>query len=415
MNAMNYDRVTLKSRARASLREANTRPWKVMLVFALLAGFLPGIVVNLLPDANRSAAYAMLYDMIADRDYMMDMIQRWGYNEVRDYYRALCTPALGVAVFSYLVSLLLSFFKMVMNFGHAHYALKLYRHEDTRVNDVFHGFSMAGQAIGTGIMTGLFTLLWMLPVLVVESCALILVGAWLSFSMLSEAAVELLMLVLIGILAVALIVYVMFISYRYSLAPYFILNNNMGIMDAIRESKNAMESKTAVRSNLGRRFMLDLSFLGWELLVTAIILVVAFLGIFITYALVRLSISLVGWYHMDWNVLTVGTAIGVVLSVVLGVLAALPLELWLAAYHASAEAGFFLAVTGQDREKSRQPGYPYAVPQPPRSPVSQSVWDNVPTPPPFTPPAPPPTPPAETPAAETETPKPEGPADNTEE
>lgn len=383
MSGINYDRVALKERARMSLRKANVRPWKATLVFVLVAAVLPGVITGLLPDANREAAQAMFYDLAVNPDYIMGMIQRWGFMETRNYYRDLCAPGLGVAVAAYLVTLLIGFFRMVMNFGYTYYALKLYRREETRIGDVFHGFSLAGQAIGTGIMTGLFTLLWTLPVLALEGCAVVIFVAVLAASALSEGAMLVLTVLFVGALMVALVVYIRIISYRYLLAPYYIFTSDRSIMESIRESK------TVMRNNLGRRFVLDLSFLGWELLDVLILLTVFAAGCFVTYAAAIMYVDIVSVFYLDWNMYMIGLTVEIVLSLIAGVAAAMPLELWIVAYEASAQAGFFLAVTGQERKGEATL---HNFPPPPPRPAGGSIWDNVPTPPGFT--APPPVPPA---------------------
>ena len=394
MNAMNYDRKTLKERAKASMRGIQPRPWKPTLVYLLIASILPMVVSMITQMVSSGGLLGNMMELSArlDAGYYMDEA------ELTALVVKMMSPVMATGVLSFFVSILMSLVQTVMGYGYKGYSLKLYRGEQTAVKDVFSGFYMAGRAICTSIMVGIFTTLWMLLAAVLAVCAILILTVALAAAGGSGGLTLLFILVYLGIIAFAV-----FISYRYSLAPYFILTTDMGTMDAIRESKNAM------RGNIGRRFMLDLSFLGWALLESLIICVVVYGGIFITLFAVGFNMAMSGAMpeYMDAamtaSVMTQFMG-GFYVSVVVGVLAALPLSLWLTPYQGAAEAGFFLIVTGQDDAPAAPQSAPeYIPPQP------SGIWDNVPTPPPFTPSAPvaPEAPAAPVTAEETSAPAPE--------
>lgn len=389
MNMTNYDRRTLKERAKASLRGVQPRTWKVTLVYLLIASLLPA-VLSMWNQLSGMGAYfdrlaylaqsgALENLQVADEMELLSLYWRSGSSSF--------TVAGGLSLF---VSILVSLIQTVMGYGYKSYALKLYRGEQTAVRDVFSGFGIAGRIICTAIMIYIFTFLWSVLAALLFLCAvMILVAVVLTLA--SEVASVVLLLLLIP-LYIGFLVAMLWITYRYSLAPYFIMTTDMGTMDAIRESKNAM------RGNIGRRFVLDLSYFGWDLLAVLIMMVVVCAGVCVAVFAVSMELSLSGAIpeYMGGAVLaSVLTKIvgGACVAVVIAALVALPLTLWLAAYRGSAEAGFFLIATGQDAPPVCGGGpVSYTPPQP------SGIWDNVPQPPAFTTPAPPTVPPVIPPA-----------------
>lgn len=381
MNVMNYDRKALKERAKASLRGTQPRPWKVTLVYLLIASVLPAAVSMIFQIVGSGGMLSKMIELGSrlDAGYYMDE------SEVLAASANILFPAMATGILSFFVSILMSLVQVVMGYGYRDYALKLYRGEQTAVKNVFSGFSLAGRAICTAIMVGIFTFLWTMLAAVLGVCAIMILTMAFAAAGSGTGILTLLVILLyLGIVACAI-----FVSYRYSLAPYFILTTDMGTMDAIRESKAAM------RGNIGRRFVLDLSFIGWGLLVAVIVFVVMYGGLFITILTVGYNMVMSGAIPeymdaaMSASVLTQFMG-GLYVSAGVGFLASLPLSLWLTAYRGSAGAGFFLVVTGQDdASATHRPAPEYIPPQP------SDIWNNVPTPPTFTPSAPqPPVPPA---------------------
>ena len=108
-----------------------------------------------------------------------------------------------------------------LTLGYAMFAISLFRGRKTSPTMVFYGFERFGKAFGLYIVMSIFVLLWSL------------------------------LLFIPGIIA----------ALRYSLCFYILADNpNMGIMQALNESKRMM------KGNKWKLFCLILSFIGWMIL-----------------------------------------------------------------------------------------------------------------------------------------------------
>lgn len=362
MNVMNYDRKALKRRAKEYMRDIRPRPWRVTLLFVLLAGLIPGAITALMPDPSRDAVLAIASDIGRDPQRWLAQLQGPGGADMLRYYGELFSSGAGMSIVTIFVTILVSLYGVVMNYGYMNYALKLYKGETTAYAQIFGGFPVAAKAIGASVMIYIYVFLWSLLGTFVGVCATLIAVVTVMAFELSGFMLGLIFLLVLAVW-IAIEIFVLFVSYRYTLAPYYILTSDKGVFAAIRASKEEMQG------NLGRYFVLELSFIGWELLMVLIVFVVALAGAFISIGLG----AAVGYG---------GAAVGYFVSAALSVLAIIPLMLWLTPYVASAQAGFFLVVTGQDDG----PAAPHSVPEytPPQP---SGIWDNVPPPPTFTTPA----------------------------
>ncbi|NLP31400.1 MAG: DUF975 family protein [Clostridiales bacterium] len=108
-----------------------------------------------------------------------------------------------------------------LTLGYTVFILAIFRRRETTPAEVFYGFEHFGKAFGLFIVVNVLVLLWSL------------------------------LFIIPGIIA----------SYRYGMAFFILADNpNIGIMDAIEESKRLMDG------NKMKLFCLDLSFIGWALL-----------------------------------------------------------------------------------------------------------------------------------------------------
>ena len=152
------------------------------------------------------------------------------------------------------LTILLSLYSSVMSFGYTSYTLRLARGEQPGYRNLLDGFAMAGKVILTGILTALFIFAWELAVLVPVYIMLIII------ILLFESRVLAFLLVLVLIFGA--IPFLISITYRYRLTYYFLLDYpELSPLEAITQSKLSMK---------GRKwslFVLDLSFIGWALLV----------------------------------------------------------------------------------------------------------------------------------------------------
>ena len=339
---MNYNRKALKQEARALVQEARPKAWLVTLVFVLLAVVLPQVITGLLNHPVRG-----LIPQIVQK--MADMIRQ---GQEPDELGMLGTAGQMVSgsLWITFVSVLLGLFTIVMSYGYQNYALRLFRRQETGVDTVFSGFPLAGWAIGTEVMTTVFIFFWFLLIEIVG-----LVALWLGMYLFW--AVDWLATVWIIAVMIAVMLAIVLISLRYCLAPYFVLSDpDRGVFDSITASKRAMQG------NYIKKLALDLSFLGWGLLVRLITCLVTIIGV----AVVLFTAGddwLLSVQQASQMVMTDQQAAQFVIRSIIDLIASdmvpmsvvfclawlvtLPLNLWLRAYETVADAGFFLTVTGQ--------------------------------------------------------------------
>lgn len=139
------------------------------------------------------------------------------------------------------VSLLLG----TVQFGYTVYSLKVFKQEETGINELFAYFPMLLKIFGLSLWMGLFIWLW--------SCLCVIPG------------------IIAGL--------------RYSQAFYILAENpDMSIRDCVNESKNMMAGR------LWEFFVLQLSFILWELLVAVTC------GLAALYVSPYMQVTMAGYY-----------------------------------------------------------------------------------------------------------------------
>lgn len=360
---MNYNRAELKRTAKELVRVTRPKVWLTTLIYILLTTVVVRVVTALVPNplANITTAMQMYPDYFAENPEML---------------ASMLGSASGGMMLTLFVSVLTSLYQAVMRYGYAGYTLKVWRREAVAHTDIFSGFSMAGSAIGASIMVGIFSFLWGLLV-TLGYIVLVFIAVALS-------EVELLAYLMLILAIVWLIVGIILISYRYSLTPYFLMSDpDLDIFQAITASK------TAMRGNYKKRFVLDLSFLGWSLLEGLIALAVMAVGFIAIFWGDLAALS------FDVNPATLLATAGIpgTLVTILAFVIALPLTLWLNAYIRVAETGFFETVKDLPATQSRLqrhiagaspyayggvPPIPPAPPVPPEPPVEHTPAPEAP-------------------------------------
>lgn len=353
---MNYDRKQLKRTAKALVHDTQPKVWVTTLFYVLLTTVAVQIITAVVPNpwVNLGTAIQMYPDYLAENPELLV---------------SLLSAASGGMVLSLFVSVLTSLYQAVMNYGYRGYTLKVWRRETVAHTDLFSGFPMAGRVIGASILVEIFTFLWLM-LMMLGLIMLVFAAAALM------AAVELLGIVVLIVAYVLLLIGILFVIYRYCLTPYFIMSDpEMGIMEAITASKMAM------RGNYRKRLVLDLSFLGWSLLVALIqlaVYAVGFTAVFwgnfapLTYW--------IGQHGMSTSVLVEMAGIPGIVVLILVFVISLPLNLWVSSYIRVADAGFFETVKALPSTQSRLERHiagadPYAYggvpPIPPEPPVEE--------------------------------------------
>lgn len=228
-----FNRQEAKWKAREAIRGAYPHPMLVSLVYLLLTAGLTTLITRFVADP-----FTLAYQYLIVGNYEWDTIVRHVFTPARTGLFAA-------------VQIVLSLYGCIMGFGYKSYGLRLARGEQPGYRNLMDGFSSVGRVLAAGVLTyvliWLWTMLGMIPYVVVLILAVV---------MESEGLLALAMLLLVLAVVCAVVA-----GLRYQLAYYFLLDNpEMGAMEAIRHSKQAMKGWK------GALFMLDLSFLGWMLL-----------------------------------------------------------------------------------------------------------------------------------------------------
>ena len=275
---MKIDRKGLKAQAKQAIRAAAPVFWLVTLVYLLLTEGLSTVVGWLAPTFQPA-----------------DLL--WGGT---------------VGWLSLFISILLTLYLWVMDFGYRLWALRVTRSQQAGYGTLLEGFGIAGRVIAMNLLILLFTFLW--------SLLLIFVTTILAFFVLDSLFLQL--LVMAGIYAA-----VFAIMLRYAMAPYLLADYpDDGAGAAVRRSVEMM------RGRKWELFKLYVSFLGWELL-GVLLTLLAYLP-FLTGILAQVN-SVAQFYSVLSSLIP---AAG------LALLINLPLTLWLTPYRTAAEALFYRSI-----------------------------------------------------------------------
>lgn len=295
------DRKELKAMAKLRMAQSEPRYWKVMLVWFLAAMVIPNVAVTL-GTGPLSRWYVM--------------INVAGLEAESAWWLLMSTTSIALIWLAVVLSVVVTLYQWILNFGFSAYALRLYRGEPCGPSTLFSGFSMAGRVLGAQLLVLLFTLLWalalMIPLLVVVAAA----------ALLPEA----LMILVFFAAYIAYFVALVVILLRYALVTFALADQpELGALGAIRRSKELM------RGYKGSYVLLILSFLGWFLLFIAITMVIVLpVTLGLTFGMPTIFLE---HYMLAEGIITVALLVGV-----------LPLILWLQPYMQTTLAGFYDAL-----------------------------------------------------------------------
>lgn len=233
-----FNRIEAKMQAKVSMRQAIPSPIWVTLGYLLLT---TGLVWLL---------NFVLFDPVSI--VMDDVLAGYTLEESLAYLVEEYSVGL-VAVL--VVQMLLSVYRTIMGFGYTSYALRMARNEGPGFFNLFDGFAKFLRVLWMNILIGIFAALWVVLFL---TPAIILVVVAAASRFMSPFVLALYWLLIIGAIVAGMIV-----RLRYRLAAYFLLDDpSCTAREAIRRSKRAM------RGWKMELFILDLSFIGWDLLVS---------------------------------------------------------------------------------------------------------------------------------------------------
>ncbi len=236
---MDFNRPEAKRQARASMRNVKPNPLLVALIFIIATTGVSELVSFLLNTSQ--------FDFYIDFINYVDA----GYDPL-EVMKYLITAIPTTGLLSTVTSLFLTIYTTVMAAGYTSYALRLARHESPSYRNLLDGFHMVGRVILMNILQWVFIFLWTL-VAVIPGVIVLVIGLVMDSGLVVGVAV---------LLYLAGIIFSVTVSFRYRLSIYFLIDNpEMGALEAITNSKNTMQGRKL------SLFVLDLSFLGWNLLV----------------------------------------------------------------------------------------------------------------------------------------------------
>lgn len=247
------------------------------------------------------------------------------------------TGSVLAGTLSVFLNILVGLFAMVVGVGFANYTLQLTRRRQSGMGDLFESFSFAGRSIGMNLLVALYSFLWMLLVMAGFAVVVAIVA-------LTMESLPVLATILVVVLYIVLVVVIVIIVLRYSMAPFALVENpDAGVGEAVRRSVRML------RGHKRKLFVLELSFIGWDLLLGLIVLIVLGIGVFVSgTAWMFENLMLVGEDWMEVYSVTETLLGQMILWTVLAEVVSLPLTLWLTTYRQTAYARFYNFVSGHD-------------------------------------------------------------------
>lgn len=272
---MDLDRNELKNRAREAMRLTNPSFWLVALVYLLITTGVTSLI-GLIPADTTNAG-----------------------------------------TFSLFLSILLSLYTVVIDFGFVLWSLWTYRRLDPGMDSLIQGFSVSGRVIYMQLLIFVRLLGWTF----VFSFAATFLAILVTDDIFAAA--------MVSMVVTYLVMYV--VSLRYKLADYLLADfPDLGPAVAIHRSVQLMQGWKL------EWFKLDLSFLGWSIL-GFVLEAVAFFAAHILGG-TDLSAFSTALAQMDISVLYPASTLVTVLATLL---ITIPLQLWLLPYRGVTFAGFY--------------------------------------------------------------------------
>lgn len=309
---MEYNRVELKRSVKRSMKGSGCMI--VTLLFTVVVSAGTWLINTLLGGA------------LTGRLGLSTMISyhiQAGYEVGEAVERAVLTllsmgpgPLLSVIVGGMVLSIIVSLWQSAMAVGYEGWCLDMVRDAHPPVGRIFCALPRFVPVLVTRFLTGLFEVLWVIPVFL-GYAAILFVAVFLDVPVLSG--------LLMAADVAALVVGVVWVTMRYALVDYVLLDKGLTGMDAIRESKRLM------KDNIGKGWVLQVSFFGWYLLILAM----TYIGIILAV------IPIAGAYASGSTgglIASSGFALVVILAVAAGTAI---LSLWIKPYTTGAMARFY--------------------------------------------------------------------------
>lgn len=327
---MEYQRAQLKLAAKRAMKGQRPHPMLITLLFTLLVGIGSRLVSWILGAASGFSRLGTLYlEGIYQYEDPAWAIQRalLSFGPAR-----LVTAILVGGVLAGLITFLWS---SLMGVGYRNFCLGMVRGQQPQTGALFSAFPQFGPVLLTKFVVGVFECLWTLLFAVAEIVVVVVVVLLLS-------EIEALMVLAVFVSCIAMFVGIIWATLRYAMVDFLIADQGLTGMDAIRESKRLM------KGNVGRLFVLQLSFIGWYLLEYAILIAAA------TICMVVFGTGILASGGLDDAVMLVaGMAVSLFVIFGVAIIAIAVFNLWLVPYITGTQALFYDWLRGVD---STRPG-----------------------------------------------------------
>lgn len=304
---MTIDRKELKQRAKELMTRARPHPMLVTLVYLLIYQALSmgvSIATTIAQISRGIVAGDMLYG---------------------NYDPAYATLTLFLNV-------LLFLFGVVMQYGYTNYNLHLTDRREGSYGVLFSGFPETGRVVLMNLVLAGFYFVWALAVgipafVLIFLCLMVLAVSPVIGSVFLLAAYF------------GMIILLLYVMVRYAFSTLVLADDPyMGPLSAVRRSRDLLRGRNK------EFFVFQLSFFGWGLLSVLIVLVV--MGSVMAFAYLVLQTK-------------TAIALGMVVGMLLGFLANLPLSIWLQPYIGVSTALYYRALS-----PGKQPPAPDELPTP---------------------------------------------------
>lgn len=361
---MGYDRATLKNEVKQNIRQTRPKAIWVTLVFLVVSYVIAAIVE--LAQGSFTAKMGELAGQLQGLSLQLEL----GFIDEQLFPTELMdmTSGLGEVVkVGAIAGLVSAVVNWTLTFGYQGYCLNMVREQNPGYTRLLCAFSQWGWVLLTGLLVALFTVLWTILFCILGVVATVVLMLLLPNSMGVTLTIVAWLAVAAGVIAITL---------RYSMANYILLDERVDSLEAISRSTAMM------RGRKWHLFVLELSFIGWYLLVGLIGGIVS--GIASIFSMGA------GLSAADPVASVMGMAGGLSVATVLIWVLTLPLMLWLQPYMTGAQAKFYDQMKQMDqqhgvwegRENHRAVNVPRPEPpaplNPPREPEQPEAPENAP-------------------------------------
>lgn len=181
------------------------------------------------------------------------------------YYKSIADDNLGTTVLFKIGVLIKLLIGGCITCGLYNFFLNLLRKNNPKVENVLSGFKFFGKNFLIQLVIYIFTFLWTIVIYIPASIILLIIavsnrGNFYTLDMISLGSSIAIILMMISLIIAAYILIYIAVA-RYEMA-FFIANDNpeLACMECIKASKEMMDG------NCVRYFLLNLTFIGWEIL-----------------------------------------------------------------------------------------------------------------------------------------------------